>query len=78
MCRYWMVGDVMLTTGIRDGVNLLPMEYCVTKNERPGVLFIRCAAISPILPFPPPPLPRLARLLSPCSEVSLVVCHPCG
>ena len=38
---YWMVGDVMLTTGIRDGVNLLPMEYCVARNVDPGVLIIR-------------------------------------
>ncbi len=69
LVRYWMVGDVMLTTGIRDGVNLLPMEYCVTKNERPGVLIIRWVNSSHAMAATgraPPPPTRTRIVLHPC------------
>ncbi len=37
----WMAADVLMTTGIRDGLNLLPMEYCVARCSPPGVPIIR-------------------------------------
>ena len=36
----WMAADVLMTTGIRDGLNLLPMEFCVARRSPPGVLII--------------------------------------
>ena len=46
----WRAADVLLITAYRDGLNLLPLEYVVTKKKD--------AVLLPGLCRPPPGLPR--------------------
>lgn len=68
---YYSVADVVVVTAIRDGMNLVPYEYIVSRQARPLCLWM-CRH-----PSPPFPL-RLPSMIAPClSSLScpLPACH---